>query len=167
MKKVLFTMFMLTACIAVYSQGEWKKSEIKADPLKGIDGGDVYIYTDPEMGSFIFWGYDTYQFQLVSKKELFHTKVSDGDVGYAVSIGIYDTKDKMVEMFKLWLDLKDNSGHQVLQARSTKGMSAIVGQKSKVKKMFKTLQSDGGYIRIVTPRHNTTDFDLKITPYKE
>jgi hypothetical protein len=46
-------------------------------------------------------------------------------------------------------------------------MANPVGQKGKVKKIFKALLSGTGYVRIVAERFQTTDFDMKIIPYSK
>ena len=82
-------------------------------------------------------------------------------------VGIYDENNKLTEKFKMWLDRSDNKANRVVKTRNAGGMSNPVGQKGKVKKIFKALQSDKGYVRIVAERFHSTDFDIKIPPYKE
>ena len=67
----------------------------------------------------------------------------------------------------MWLDRVDNNKDRIVRTRDAGGMSNPVGQKGKVKKIFKALQSDGGYVRIVAERFQSTDFDIKIPPFKE
>jgi len=87
--------------------------------------------------------------------------------GITVLVGIYDDNGQMKEKFKMWLDRMDNMGNYAVKTRNAGGMSNPVGQKGKVKKIFKALQSGGGYVRIVAERFQRTDFDLKIPPFKE
>jgi hypothetical protein len=67
----------------------------------------------------------------------------------------------------MWLDRSENKANRVVKTRNAGGMSNPVGQKGKVKKIFKALQSDKGYVRIVAERFQTTDFDMKIIPYSK
>jgi hypothetical protein len=73
----------------------------------------------------------------------------------------------MIEKFKLWLDKENNTRNQVLRTRNAGTMANPVGQKGKVKKIFKALLSGTGYVRIVAERFQTTDFDMKIIPYSK
>ena len=72
-----------------------------------------------------------------------------------------------IEKFKLWLDKESNTRNQVLRTRNAGTMANPVGQKGKVKKIFKTLLSGSGYVRIVAERYHPTDFDMKIMPYNQ
>ena len=65
----------------------------------------------------------------------------------------------------LWLCKEDGSGYSY--ARTVNKGIIPPGQKKKVNKIFKALSDGTGYVRILAPRYNTTDFDLKITPYRE
>ena len=168
MKKVLFLLLMCAA-MTMQAQGIWETTMNEADELKGQESGEVMVYTIPHVGSFIIWGWDKYQFRLVSDESPFNTHVASGMsiqvTGLNVLVGIYDDNDKLAEKFKMWLDLEDNTSHKFIRTRDAGTMSNPVGQKGKVKKIFKVLQSSSGYVRIVAERYNTTDFDIKITPY--
>jgi hypothetical protein len=171
MKKVLLSFVMLLAAVAASAQGTWEKTITEADELKGIEGGEAYIYTVPQMGSFVFWGFDKFQYRLVSDEAQFNTKTVSGMsvyyTGLEAFVGIYDDNDKLIEKFKMWLDKEDNKANSFVRTRNAGGMSNPVGQKGKVKKIFKALQSGKGYVRIVCERFNRSDFDIKITPFKE
>jgi hypothetical protein len=84
-----------------------------------------------------------------------------------VLVGIYNNDGKMIEKFKLWLDKENNTRNQVLRTRNAGTMANPVGQKGKVKKIFKTLLSGSGYVRIVAERYHAADFDMKIIPYNQ
>lgn len=87
--------------------------------------------------------------------------------GELVLVGIYDADGKMTEKFKLWLDLVRDSGLKDLRTRNAGGMSNPVGQKKKVRKIFEALRSGAGYVRIVAPRYDNSDFDIKIPAFRE
>lgn len=166
MKKVLLLLLLCMPMIAA-SQGTWEKITLEADELKGQQGGDVMIYTDAAVGSFVFWNWDEYQFRLTSDHAQFNINVSNGHTGLLVFVGIYNDNGDLTDKFQMWLDREDNHGNTFLRTRNAGVMSNPVGQKKKVKKIFNALKSDRGYIRIVAERYNTSDFDLKITPFKE
>ena len=39
--------------------------------------------------------------------------------------------------------------------------------KKNIKKVLEAVKQGDGYVRILTGRYQTTDFDIKIPPYKE
>ena len=173
MKKVLSITIMLLMAIAMSAQeGKWLKQQSEADELKGLNGETYYSYVVPGLGAFVIYGFDTYQYFLLSEKEQFNIDAGYGRfigsyAGITVLVGIYDENGKLTEKFKMWLDKSENKANRVVRTRDAGGMSNPVGQKGKVKKIFKALQSDKGYVRIVAERFQSTDFDIKIPPYKE
>ena len=61
-------------------------------------------------------------------------------------------------------------GEEVAIAQSYRDagfMNNPVGQKKKVRKIFEALRSGVGYVRIVTPRYDNSDFDIKILDFRE
>ena len=174
MKKVFFTFIMILATQLVYAQavenlGSWERTTTEADELKGEEASDVLIYTVAGMGDFVFWGFDEFQFRLISSEAQFDTNIEYGYIssssGVTINVGIYTQNGKLVEKFNMWLDKEDNRANRFLRTRNAGTMSNPVGQKGKVKKIFKALKSGSGQkVRIVAPRYNTTDFDITITP---
>ena len=172
MRKVLSILLIMSAVLTASAQGKWEKTVIEGDPLKGTETTSVYIYTVPEMGSFVFWDWNTYQFRLVSDAAQFNIESGYGRYigsysGVTIHVGIYDDSEKLLEKFDMWLDKESNRGNQFVRTRNSGSMSTPVGQKGKIKKIFKVLQGDKGYVRILAERYNRTDFDIKITPFKE
>lgn len=171
--KKLFSIIALVFIASVNSfsanNGSWTVSNLEADELKGEEAGTVFKFTDPSFGSFVFWGEDCYQFRLVCTDGLFNTesgysRYTGSYDGMTVFVGIYDGNGKMKEKFKMWLDKTENAGYKCLETRNAGSMGNPVGQKAKVKKIFKALNEKDGYVRIVAERFENSDFDLKITP---
>ena len=174
MKKIATITIMLLVAITMSAQmeGKWLKKQSEADELKGTSGGTYYSYVVPGLGAFVIFDFNTYQYFLLSEKEQFNIETGYDQfigsyAGITVLVGIYDENDKLTEKFKMWLDRSENKANRVVKTRNAGGMSNPVGQKGKVKKIFKALQSDKGYVRIVAERFHSTDFDIKIPPYKE
>lgn len=165
--KKLMTIALLLIAMTASAQGVWEKSVTEADELKGQEASEVYIYSQPGMGSFIFWGLDEYQFRLVSEESQFDIQYSSSYSGVNVYVGLYDGNDRLTEKFSMWLDREDNRANRFVKTRNAGGMFNPVGQKGKVKKIFKHLTSGKGYVRIVCPRYNNTDFDIEITQMSE
>ena len=174
MKRIVSITIALMMAIAMSAQGEglWEKHESKADELRGSSGGTYYSYIVPGLGGFMIYGFDTYQYFLISDSGQFNIDAGysryGGDyAGISVLVGIYDENDKLSDKFTMWLDRVDNKGNCIVRTRDAGGMGNPVGQKGKVKKIFKALQSDTGYVRIVAQLFQSADFDIKIPPYKE
>ena len=174
MKRIVTITIALMMAIAMSAQGEgkWEKHESKADELRGSSGGTYYSYIVPGLGGFMIYGFDTYQYFLISDSGQFnidagYSRFAGSYAGVNVLVGIYDEEGHLTDKFTMWLDRVDNKGNCIVRTRDAGGMMNPVGQKGKVKKMFKALQSGGGYVRIIAERFQRTDFDIKIPPYKE
>ena len=174
MKRIVSITIALMMAIAMSAQveGKWLKQESEADELRGSRGGTYYSYIVPGLGGFMIYGFDTYQYFLISDSGQFnidagYNRFAGSYAGVTVLVGIYDDDGQLKEKFKMWLDRVDNKGNCIVRTRDAGGMMNPVGQKGKVKKIFKALQSDSGYVRIIAERFQRTDFDIKIPPYKE
>ena len=150
----------------------WQITKQEADELKGNEAYSSYVYNQPGVGSFVFWGFDEYQFRIISSNGVFnyesgYNRYSGSYSGESITVGLYDGNDKLIEKFNMWLDRDTSKGGTFLNTRNAGTMSNPVGQKGKVKKIFKHLQGDSGYVRIVAERYNHSDFDIKIPPVKQ
>lgn len=150
----------------------WVITKQEADELKGNEAYTSYMYNQPGEGSFVFWGFEEYQFRIISENGVFnyesgYNQYSGSYSGESITVGLYDDNDKLIEKFNMWLDRDKSKGGNFLNTRNAGSMSNPVGQKGKVKKIFKHLQGNSGYVRIVAARYNHADFDIKIPPVKE
>ena len=162
MKKYLLSLVMLMITFTVSAQGAWTTSKEEADELKGTKGGTVCIFSETGVGSFVVWDWNEPQIRLVSDSGIFN--INNGG-WLEILVGFYDDNGKMADKMNLWLCKEDGSGYSY--ARTVNKGIIPPGQKKKVNKIFKALSDGTGYVRILAPRYNTTDFDLKITPYRE
>lgn len=171
MKKILLMFTLFTSVISVSAQGTWEKSVTEADELKGEEGGTVYVYTVKGMGSLIIWDWNDFQYRLISEHQFDinsgWSQFGGSYSGIKVLVGIYDDKGQLEEKYEMWLDKEKNRANRFVRTRNAGSMSNPVGQKKKVRKLFEALHRDNGYVRMVAPRFERTDFDIKITPYKE
>ena len=162
MKKTLLSLVMFMITFTASAQGAWTTSKEEADELKGIKGGTVCIFSETGVGSFVVWDWNEPQIRLVSDSGIFN--INNGG-WLEILVGFYDDNGKMKDKMNLWLCKEDGSGYGY--ARTVNKGLIPPGQKKKVNKIFKALLDGTGYVRILAPRYNTIDFDLKITPYKE
>ena len=52
MKKLLAIALLLLTVLTAGAQGTWRVSHREADPMKGQDARDVYIYNAPGIGAY-------------------------------------------------------------------------------------------------------------------
>lgn len=160
MKKYIICLLLFFVSMSSIAQ-EWTTRKYEEDELKGTKGGTVYVYTEKGMGSFVVWDWNDPQIRLVSDGSIFN--INSGG-WLEIMVGFYDDNGKMKEKMNLWLCKEDGSGYGY--ARTVNKGMIPPGQKKKVKKIFNALLGGAGYVRILAPRYNSIDFDLKITPYK-
>ena len=165
MKRMMIIFAAVIWLLPLSAQGVWTVEHLDGDELKGQEAGDVYVYTMPDMGSFILRSFDVYQFRLTSDVCQFDIEHVGALSGVTVHVGIYDEQGKMTEKFDMWLDRENNKGNRFVRTRNAGTMSNPMGQKGKVKKIFKALQSGKGFVRIVGARFEHVDYDLKILPF--
>lgn len=162
----------ISAGISASSKSGWIITEQAADELKGNEAYSSYMYSEPGMGSFVFWGFEEYQFRIISDNGIFnyesgYNRYTGSYSGENVMIGLYDSDGNLIEKFNMWLDKDKSKSGNFLETRNAGAMFNPVGQKGKVKKIFNHLKGDDGYVRIVAARYDKVDFDLKIPPIKE
>ena len=169
MKKTLLFIatLIIAANVEAQEQGKWFTRNINGDELKGTTTITQHLYVQKNQDTFVFWNDNEPMFMLYSDKAIFNTHVSGYYIGLNVLIGIYDGSGMLKDKFDLWLDLDDSSGHQIVRTRSAKGMSGIIGQKKKLKKLTDALHALDGYVRIICSRYNAEEFDMIIPPITE
>lgn len=162
----------VTASTKSSKKASWEITKQEADELKGNEAYTIYMYNVPGEGSFVFWGFDEYQFRIISDDGIFnydsgYNRYSGSYSGESITVGLYDESNKLIEKFAMWLDKDNSKGGHILNTRNAGSLGNPVGQKGKVKKIFKHLQGKSGYVRILATRYNRADFDIKIPPVKE
>ena len=173
MKKLLLTFILALSCtlgVMAQTEGKWHVLQVEPDELKDEPGGSRYVYEVENVGWFIVREWDKYQFMISSFHPFAAEHVSDLVSSYdgeLVLVGIYDANGKLTEKFEMWLDLVRDSGYKDLRTRDAGFMNNPVGQKKKVRKIFEALRSGAGYVRIVAPRYDHSDFDIKILAFQE
>ena len=148
-----------------YAQ-EWTVTEHQADELKGNESYSSYMFTEPNVGSFVCWK-GSEQCRIISSMGIFDYSTGHHNlVGVYGSItaivGLYDSNDNLKEKFNLTLycDIDNPSS---FETRFLGILYPYIKQKKKVKKIINHLKSGTGYVRIVADIYgNSPDFDLKI-----
>lgn len=146
--------------------GKWMKMTQDADPLKGIDGDTVYVCEAAEMGSLVIWNWNDFQFRLAGDYQ-FAIEHVGYSTGLVAKVGFFDEDGHMTDSYRIWLDYEQDRGHRYVRTRDRGTMANPVGQKGKVRQLFRALRSGSGYVRIVAPRYDRTEFDIKVYPFKD
>ena len=162
MKKLITIALMLLAGLTVSAQGVWKVSHREADPMKGQEAKDVYVYDVAGVGSMVVWDWDKAEFRLITEKGMFRKWVSSGSVFVPVKAGFYDEQGNMQKMVAVHLLPEDNQMGKYIATADY----YVFGRKD-IRKIIKYLKSGKGYVRFVVERYNETDFDMKVTPYNQ
>ena len=164
--KKLFTLLLLLSTLVVNAQ--WFTNYHEADALKELESYTAYVYVDSKVGSFIFWDNTNDQFRLINKCGMFNVSCDIMPFGYiqygaSVLIGFYNENDSLQSKEVMWLEAKEDD----FKTLETVKWNKPIGQKRKVKKILKWLETDGNYIRIIADTYGGKDFDLIVkTLYK-
>ena len=51
MKRILTIIIMVVLCVTAYAQGNWITVKVEADELRGIEGGESYLYSVDSIGT--------------------------------------------------------------------------------------------------------------------
>lgn len=164
MRKFLVLIFTFAFCFAAKAQ-QWEVTKHEADDLKGTTAYTSYMFSEPGVGSFVFWSNLDGQFRIVSDNGIFNYKVTSTKYatyrGESIIVGLYDKDDKLIERIEMWLDCESDKP-TFLETRNAGKMFNPIGQAKKVKKIMAHLNSGTGYLRFVAARYGKTDFDLKV-----
>lgn len=160
--KKLITFALLLLCMTAGAQGKWIVSHREADPMKGQEAKDVYIFGVEGIGGVVVWDWDKADFRLITEKGMFRKWLSNGAPFVPVKAGFYDENGNMTEMVTVSLLPEDNSMGKYIATADR----YILGRKD-IRKIMSRMKSGKGYVRFVVERYNDTDFDIKVTPYKQ
>lgn len=160
MKKLLTIVLLLVVGLTAGAQGTWRVLHREADPMKGQEAKDVYIFDAAGIGSVVVWDWNKADFRLITEKGMFRTWVSSGTVFVPVKVGFFDESGNMEKLVTIQLLPEDNHMRKYIATADY----YMFGRKD-IKKIISRLKSGKGYVRFVAERYNEIDFDIKVTPY--
>ena len=162
---------MVVLCVTAYAQGNWIKVKEEAEELRGIEGGESYLYSVDSIGTIKIADWKKDRITITTNEGVFaYTKnqvnnpvINMSKVVYVskVLIGLYDTKGVLQEKLDGESYFDDDSPKSLLVVGRT------FSQSRQIKRMLKAVQSGGGCLRIVCKRKDMPDFDIKTTLYKK
>lgn len=160
-KKILLLAILLPAYLFA---GEWTKTTVEPDELLGVTQSYIkYVYTDREK-SFVFRTDKMDHFYIVSP-DVLDCHYYNGRVGCIVKVGLYDGESKMLESFEMFLGERNNQC-TIIGTFECDIMSQPTGQQKKVRKIFKHLRGNDGYVRIIADTFSNGLYDFRIYPVK-
>ena len=162
MKKFLTIALLLLTVLTAGAQGTWEVVHREADPMKGQDARDVYIYNAPGIGRVVVWDWEKADFRLITEKGMFRTWVSAGAVYVPVKVGFFDEDGNMEKMINVNLIPEDNQMKKYI----TTADHYLLGRKD-IRKTISRMKSGKGYVRIVAELYNQADFDIIVYPYQK
>lgn len=170
MKRIL-TIIMVVLCVTAYAQGNWITVKVEADELRGIEGGESYLYSVDSIGTIKITDWKKDRITITTNEGVFaYTKnqvnnpvTNMSKVVYVskLLIRLYDTKGVLQEKLDGESYFDDDSPKSLLVVGRT------FSQSRQIKRMLKAVQSGGGCLRIVCKRKDMPDFDIKTTLYKK
>jgi hypothetical protein len=165
MNKLLTIALMLLIELTANAQGTWSTGIREADELKGDNGGPYYRYEVKGDGGLVLWDWDDWEFKIFTTKGGFDVWYYEksGFRYIRITMGLYTLDGKLTDK----RDIELAADHTHKEAWINKKGMYYPATRKMIKKMLKALKSGDGYVRIICAREGTTDFDLKITPYKE
>ena len=151
MKKVLWLIVcLMTMVVSANAQNGWDKAVFDADELKGTESYTSYYYEDVN-GMVVFFSNEPC-YKLVTQNGIFDYGVL-GDDDVIVTIGFYDIDNKLIkkEQSAFYVSSKDKGSCFLSPALKERGIF-----------FKKYIKEEKGFIRIIAPRYNRTDLDMKI-----
>lgn len=171
MQKILAIIIMTVLCGTVLAQSSWTTEKVEADELRGIKGGESYLYSVDSVGTIKIADWKKDRITITTNEGVFaYTKNQENNpvtnmskVVYVskVLIGLYDTKGVLQDKLDGESYFDDDSPKSLLVVGRT------FSQSRQIKRMLKVVQSGDGCLRIVCKRKEMPDFDIKTTPYNK
>ena len=168
MKKLL-TSALLTVCMMVCAQGtegQWGKTTIYGDDLKGIADQTTYTYCVEGIGKMVVTDWASCYFTIVADHPLAFDRVpySERNSGIELLVGIYDHRGHLTERIRLWMSAVNRSNYRI--EPHTAWLGIPIRQTKKIRHIFDVLRADDGrYVRMICPLENRTELDINVRQY--
>ena len=168
MKKLL-TSALLTVCMMVCAQGtegQWGKTTIYGDDLKGIADQTTYTYCVEGIGKMVVTDWASCYFTIVADHPLAFDRVpySERNSGIELLVGIYDHRGHLTERIRLWMSAVNRSNNRI--EPHTAWLGIPIRQTKKIRHIFDVLRADDGrYVRMICPLENRAELDINVRQY--
>ena len=167
MKKLILTFALMTVTIMAGAQtGQWTKTTLYGDDLKGIADQTTYIYCVEGIGKMVVTDWASCYFTIVADHPLAFDRVpySERNSGIELLVGIYDHRGHLTERIRLWMSSVNRSNYMI--EPHTAWLGIPIRQAKKVRHIFDVLRADDGrYIRMICPLENRAELDINVRQY--
>lgn len=163
MKKIIFILIMMCACLSINAQ-EWKTIQIDGDELMGTQSCKAFVYQQNEDSwSFIQFDYMTDDFILKAPNSVFDFTGKGASGGKLVKgiVGFYDDNGKLIEKIDTYCFESLSSYYN--QVHSNKYSKMGGNNKKNAKKIIDYLHNNKGSVRFIIPLYNSTSFDFTVS----
>jgi hypothetical protein len=160
--KHFFTFSLLLVSTLAFAQ--WTKVSVPADELLGrLENSTFYQYHGKQ---FVFSYEETDKEHFaISTNQMLDIKLDNYWYGCVVRVGLYDSSDKLIEGFDMFLASTNNTYTEIATVAGGK-MSVPVGQHKKAKKIISHLHSVGAYVRFIIPTYSNGKLDARVYAFE-
>jgi hypothetical protein len=160
--KRLFTFSLLLISTLAFAQ--WKKESLPADELLGRHENTTVHQYHGKQFVFSYKENDKEHFT-ISTNQVLDIKLDNYWFGCIVRVGLYDSSNKLIESFDMFLATTNNSYTEIATVAGGK-MSVPVGQHRKAKKIISHLHSVGAYVRFIIPTYSNGNLDARVCAFE-
>ena len=168
MKRIVTIALLLCSMVAVAqgTEGQWGKTTLYGDDLKGIADQTTYTYCVEGIGKMVVTDWASCYFTIVADHPLAFDRVpySERNSGIELLVGIYDHLGHLKERIRLWMSAVNRSNYKI--EPHTAWLGIPIRQTKKIRHIFDVLRADDGrYVRMICPLENRAELDINVRQY--
>ena len=168
MKRIATIALLLCSMVAVAqgTEGQWGKTIIYGDNLKGIADQTTYTYCVEGIGKMVVTDWASCYFTIVADYPLAFDRVpySERNSGIELLVGIYDHRSHLTERIRLWMSSLNRSNYRI--EPHTAWLGIPIRQTKKIRHIFDVLRADDGrYVRMICQLENRAELDINVRQY--
>ena len=166
MKRIVTIALLLCSMVAGAQTGQWGKTTLYGDDLKGIADQTTYTYCVEGIGKMVVTDWASCYFTIVADHPLAFDRVpySERNSGIELLVGIYNHRGHLTERIRLWMSALNHSNYMI--EPHTAWLGIPIRQTKKIRHIFDVLRADDGrYIRMICPLENRAELDITVRQY--
>ena len=166
MKRIVTIALLLCSMVAGAQTGQWTKTTLYGDDLKGIADQTTYTYRVEGIGKMVVTDWASCYFTIVADHPLAFDRVpySERNSGIELLVGIYDHRGHLTERIRLWMSAVNRSNYRI--EPHTAWLGIPIRQTKKIRHIFDVLRADDGrYVRMICPLENRAELDINVRQY--
>ena len=166
MKRIVTIALLLCSMVAGAQTGQWTKTTLYGDDLKGIADQTTYTYRVEGIGKMVVTDWASCYFTIVADHPFAFDRVpySERNTGIELLVGIYNHRGHLTKRIRLWMSAVHHSNYMI--EPHTAWLGIPIRQAKKVRHIFDVLRADDGrYIRMICPLENRAELDINVRQY--